>query len=453
MLDITELRTRIAGPVLTPADDGFAEECPAWIQTFTHTPDVAIGATSAIDVSAAITFALANLLPVRIQATGHGSEVQIDDGVLILTKRLDTLVVDSAAKTATIGAGVTWGRVVAAAAEHGLAPVTGSASSVGAVGLILGGGIGPLARSFGFASDYARAFEIVVADGSIVTANSSENPDLFWALRGGKGGLGVVTSVTVELIELTTFYGGSLTFDAPDIEAAFRAWVDFTATADADVTTSVAILRLPDFDFIPAPIRGRTLLSVRFAYSGDTADGEKLAAPLRAAAPVYLDALGEMDAADVAKINNDPEEGGIAWTRGGMFDSVDQDFATTLLKLVGPEAHVPLISVEIRHIGSATDTDVPEGSAVGGRGVDFTFNLVGAPDPSLFQTVLPGLIAGISSALAQWTSASNTVNFAGNFASDSEFRSAWPSAIFEKLESVRKQYDPSGVFPYGPRKD
>jgi FAD/FMN-containing dehydrogenase len=452
MLDIAELKTRISGPVLTLADDGFADECKAWVQTFTHTPDVAVGATSASDVSEAIEFASANTLPVRIQSTGHGSEVRISDGVLILTRRLDTLVIDPEAKTATIGAGVMWGRVVAAAAEHGLAPIAGSSDTVSAVGLILGGGVGPLARSFGFASDYATAFEVVLADGSVVTANETENPNLFWALRGGKGGLGVVTSVTVKLVELTTFYGGSLTYDAPDIEAALRAWVDFTATADAEVTTSVAILRMPDFDFIPAPIRGRTLLSLRFAYTGG-GDGEAIAAPLRAAAPVYLDAVGAMNAADVAKIHNDPENGGIAWTKGSMLDSVDQDFATALLQLVGPEAHVPLISVEVRHLGSATDRDVPEGSAVGGRGVHHTFNLVGAPDPALFETVLPGLAAGIRSALGQWVSASNTVNFAGKFASDSEFRSAWPAAIFERLESVRKEYDPTGLFPYGPHED
>ncbi len=351
-LDVTELRAAVAGPVLLPGEPGFADEVVSWIRTFDHTPRVAVGATSAADVVAAVAFARDNALPVRVQATGHGSHSAITDGMLIVTKRMTAVSVDAETRTATIAAGAQWAAVVAAAADVGLAPIAGSASTVGAVGFLLGGGVGPLVRSYGFGSDHIERFEVVTARGELVTASPGDNPRLFWALRGGKAGLGIVTEVRVRLVELDTIYAGSLMFDADAIEPALRAWVDYTQTAEPTVSTSVAILRMPDLPFIPEPVRGRTLLALRFAYTGDEADaastivrGEQLAAGLRAAAPVYLDALGAMPAGEIARIHNDPTDPTVGWTLGRMFDSIDQDLATALLEHVGAGKDAPYVAV------------------------------------------------------------------------------------------------------------
>ncbi|MES1212257.1 MAG: FAD-binding protein, partial [Leifsonia sp.] len=252
-LDVAGLRSRVAGPVLTPGDDGFADEVAAWIRNFDHTPQVAVGVTSAADVVAAVNFAREHSLPVRVQATGHASHFAVTDGVLIVTKRMTGVAIDAVTRTATIAAGAPWGAVVAAAAEVGLAPIAGSSPTVGAVGFLLGGGVGPLARSFGFSSDYVESVEVVTGGGELVTASSDQNPELFWALRGGRAGLGVVTEIRVRLVELESLYGGSLFFDADAIEPALRAWVDYTKTAQSNVTTSIAILRMPDLPFIPEP--------------------------------------------------------------------------------------------------------------------------------------------------------------------------------------------------------
>ncbi|MCU1599153.1 MAG: mcrA [Glaciihabitans sp.] len=451
MLDIEALRTRVTGPVLTPDDEGFAEEVAPWMQNFTHRPRVAVGAASPNDVAEAVKFAVANGLAVRIQSTGHGSQELIADGVLILTRRLDGISIDPTTRVATIGAGVKWGAVVAKAAQLGLAPIVGSSPTVGTIGFLLGGGLGPLARSHGFASDYVRDFEVVTADGQLISANRGTNPDLFWALRGGKGGFGVVTSVRVELVELPTLYGGSLTYDAPDIATAFRAWIDYTATADPSVSTSAAILRMPDLPFIPEPIRGRTLLTIRFAYPGDAATGERLASPLRAAAPVYLDDLDEMPAGEIARIHNDPTEPVTGWTLGRMLASADSGLATVLLDHVGNGEPAPFVAVELRHLGEATREDVAGGSAVGGRSAQFTLNLVGVPNPALFDTVLPRASEAIITALTPWLAPETTVNFVERFATQEKFEASWPPATFARLAAVRAKYDPDGVFPYGPR--
>ena len=449
MADVSALRSRVSGPVLVWGDEGYAEESLAWVLNFTHTPDVVVGAASTGDVVEAVTFAAANGLPVRVQSSGHGSHATVTDGLLITTKRLNTVEIDPASRIATIGAGVLWEDVVSAAGPHGLAPIAGSSVTVGAIGFLLGGGMGPLVNSHGFGSDWVREFEVVLADGEILTASADEHPDLFWALRGGKGGLGVVTSAKIELVELATLYGGTLTFDAPHIDAALHAWVSYLDTADPTVTTSAAILRMPDLPFLPEPIRGRTLLSVRFAYTGDPATGEELAAPLRSAAPVYLDELGEMPASAIGTIHNDPPAPSSIWVTGRMLGAVDQDFATALLDFAGADKQFPFVSGEIRVFGAAQATDVPGGSAVGGRGARGALTLVGVPDPELFDTVIPGAAAALFGALASWLSPENNVNFANGFATVEQYHAAWPPATFDRLAGVKKKFDPKGLFVYG----
>jgi FAD/FMN-containing dehydrogenase len=223
MADFSLLASRVSGPVLTPADGGFAEEVSGQNLAFSHTPEVAVGATSADDVAEAVKFADANGLHVSVLATGHGSHAVVSSGMLITTRRLDRVTVDAQARLATIGAGARWGAVVAAAAQHGLAPITGSSTNVGVVGYLLGGGLGPLSRSHGFSSDYLRSVTIVTADGETVVADDG---DLFWALRGGKGGFGVVTEVVLGLVPIDHLYAGALVFEEQHIETVLRAWVD-----------------------------------------------------------------------------------------------------------------------------------------------------------------------------------------------------------------------------------
>jgi FAD/FMN-containing dehydrogenase len=449
MADVANLRSRVSGPVLVAGDDGYAEESLPWFMNYTHTPDVVVGAATAQDVVEAVKFAADNELALRVQASGHGAHAAYTDGVLVTTRRLDTLEVDPAARVATIGAGLAWDAVAAEAGKHGLAPITGSSGTVGAIGFLLGGGMGPLVNSYGFGSDWVREFEVVLADGELVTASADDHPDLFWALRGGKGGLGVVTAAKIELIELPTLYGGSLTFDAPDIDTALHAWVDYLGSADHKVTTSAVILRMPDLPFIPEPLRGRTLLSIRFTYPGEAATGEKLAAPLRAAAPVYLDQLAEIPATAMGTVHNDPPDPTVGWVKGEMLSGIDQDFVTAVLGFAGAGKPFPFVAVEVRAFGPAQAKDVQGGSAVGGRGAKGSLNLVGAPDPDLFATVIPGAAKGLLGAVAPWISPENNVNFASGFASIEEYHGAWSAATFDRLTEVKKKYDPNGLFVYG----
>lgn len=445
---VAALANRLTGPLLRPDDADYATEIAPFNMAITHSPDLVVGAESDADVSEAVRFAREHGLGVTVQATGH-TESAITSGLLVSTRRLDRLEVDAGSGTATVGAGVRWESVVTAAAEHGLAAISGSSTGVGVVGYLLGGGIGPLTRSHGFSSDYLLEAEVVTGTGEIVRASAAENPDLLWALRGGKAGLGIATKVRIRLIELAALYAGSMMFAEEDIDVALRAWVDWTADADERVTTSVAIIRFPPLDLVPEPLRGRRLLSLRFAFAGSAAEGEQLAAPLRSAAPVYLDDLGEMPTTEVARIHNDPTDPAPGWVDGLLLDRIDQDLASAFLHRFGAGTDPPVVSAEIRHYGGpATRNDVEGGSAVGGRGADFTLGLVGV-DPTLFESVIPAAFAELEEVLGPWKSTEMNVNFMGRPASAERYASAWPPAIRARLDEVRARYDPNGVFTFG----
>lgn len=450
MDNFSTLAARVSGPVLTPSDEGFAAEVLGHNLAFTHRPDVAVGAANAADVVEAVRFAAAHSLPVRVLSTGHGDHAPIIGGMLIITKRLDAVAIDPETRLATIGAGVAWGQVHDAAGPLGLTPVSGSSATVGVVGYTLGGGLGPLARSHGFTSDYVRSFSVVTAAGELVRASASEHPELFWALRGGKGGLGIVTELELELLPLATVYAGAMFFDTEHIEAVLHGWIEWTATAHDEVTTSVAIINFPPIEQVPEIFRGKQLLTLRFAYPGDPGEGQRLAAPLRSLAPSLLDTVDVLPTSLMRLIHTDPEDSGPSWSSGLLLGELDQGFAETLLSTVGPAGAAPIIAVELRHLGAATATDVAGTSAVGGRDSAFTLTVVGAPVPALFAEVIPAFHGGLVRSIEEWVSPETTINFAGEVHDREAFESAWPAPIFERLEAVRALYDPAALFTYGP---
>jgi len=239
----------VVGPVLRPGDPGWREEIAGFNLAYTPTPAVVVGATSTADVAAAVRYAASVGKRIAVQATGHGLMSDLHDTVLISTRRMTAVAVDPAARTARVAAGVRWRAVIDAAAEHGLAPLSGSSSQVGVVGYTTGGGLGPLCRRYGFAADQVTRFTIVTADGAVreVLAESADpdDVDLFWAVRGGKGSFGIVTELEFGLVPVTTFHGGAIFFAGEDAPAVLHAWREWAPTLPEDTTTSVALLRLP----------------------------------------------------------------------------------------------------------------------------------------------------------------------------------------------------------------
>jgi hypothetical protein len=157
-----------------------------------------------------------------------------------------------------------------------------------------------------------------------------------------------------------------------------------------------------------------------------------------------------MPASRIADIHNDPRDPGPGWDRGHLLTDLDADFVSAFLGAAGPDQQVPFVAIEIRHLGGAVARDVPEGSAVGGRGAAYTFILIGVPDPKLFDTVLPPAAEALLAPLQPWISPEHNVNYAGGLTVPGAYEACWPAETFQRLAEIRSTYDPTGVFPYGP---
>src|SRR4051794_38894446 len=205
---LDELAKTLSGALHRPDSEGYLRLATPWnLAEVTH-PLAVVEAATPEDVSATVRFARAHGMEVGVRATGHGIINSLENTILVHTGRFDEVTMHPEDAWVRVGAGVKWGRVMEEAAPHGLAPLAGSSPDVGVVGYLTGGGIGPVARTYGVASDRIRAIELVTGDGEIRRVTATDHPDLFWALRGGKGALGIVTAVEFELVHLVSLYGG-----------------------------------------------------------------------------------------------------------------------------------------------------------------------------------------------------------------------------------------------------
>jgi FAD/FMN-containing dehydrogenase len=261
--------------------------------------------------------------------------------------------------------------VIHEAAVFGLAPLNGSAHLVGVVGYTLGGGIGPLARAFGYAADRVRQIDVVTADGRLRQLSERSETDLFWALRGGKGNFGVVTSLEFDLVPVARLYGGGLFYPGESAAEVLHAFQEWTADVPEEMTSSVALIRFPELPDVPEPVRGRFVVHVRVAYAGSADEGVRLVRPLRAAAPLILDTVADMPYTDVASIHGDPTEPLPAYERSRMLAEFGPDAVDALLALAGPDSGCPLMLVEVRHLGGALSRTPPVPNAVGNRDAAF----------------------------------------------------------------------------------
>ncbi|GAA3080557.1 FAD-binding oxidoreductase [Kribbella aluminosa] len=408
--------------MLTTTSTGYDEARLGFQRRDPHRPAVIFPVTSVEEVQQAVRYAIDHDLRIAVQAAGHGLIEGIDGGVLIATAGFNGVTVDAERRTAWIEAGATWRDVLAATAPYGLAPLSGSAPGVGAISYTLGGGLGLMARRFGYAADHVRRIEVVTADG--VRRNAEDDPDLFWALRGGGGNFGVVTGIEIDLFEVPTIFGGSLSFDLAEYPDAPEVWREWTRTVPEEVTSAIAILPIPDLPQVPAPLRRKYIGRIQVAILGDR--GAELIAPLRAIGTPVIDTVGELPYVESGKIFAEPEHPDSYSSCNALVDNLD-----ALKTLPGPEAsrmHV----IGIRHLGGALarQPEVP--------------NAVGRREAAYSLTVLtPGDGEAASEVLEPWREATigRALNFSFAKLAPEEIAEAYDD--YDRLVELRRRYDPN----------
>lgn len=401
-------------------------------------PDVVVRVSSAADIRSAVQRAGELGMPVIVQATGHGYVSPVSTGVLIDTSGMRGVDIDVEAGTATVEPGARWSDVSAAASQYGLAGPSGSSSDVGVVGYAVGGGFPVLGRAYGFASDYIRSAELVTGDGTLRHVDGASEPDLLWALKGGKANVGVVASLTVGLVQLRRVYGGGIYYpgaSAPDVVCQFVRWAP---ELPREAGTSIALMRLPDIPGVPPPLRGQFIVSVRFSYTGSERDGEALIAPMRDCAPAIFDQVGDMPYSDIDAVHNDPREP-MPFTEGGiLLREFPGAAAEALLDAAGPASDCTLLLAEVRLLGGAFAAG-PADDAVSGRDAAYFASMVAQLGPADLDSARAE-IGRVRAALRPWALAVAAVNLNGPDEEDD--MPLWPPATRDRLAALRTRYDP-----------
>ncbi|HKT03829.1 MAG TPA: FAD-binding oxidoreductase [Rugosimonospora sp.] len=283
-----DLAGLVRGAVLRPGDDGYDGARSLWNGRLDRRPMLIVRATSPLDVSAAVTYARRQDIELSVRSTGHNvTGWAVSDGGLTLDlSALRGVRIDPARRLATVEPGVLWGQFDSAAQAVGLATTGGRISTTGVAGLTLGGGYGWLMRSHGLAADNLARLDLVTADGVARTASATENPDLFWGVRGGGGNFGVATSLQFRLHPVgPRVTGGAAFYPAGQLRRVMRWYRDFMAQAPDELSAQCNVLRMPPAPFIDAELHGRLVVAIAVCHVGTADAAERDLDPMRALGP------------------------------------------------------------------------------------------------------------------------------------------------------------------------
>jgi FAD/FMN-containing dehydrogenase len=443
--DAAVLAAAVAGSVLLPGEAGYDEERAVFNLNHELVPAVIVVAESAADVQAAVAFAGGQRRPLLVKTTGHQMVGKAHGAVVVATRRMNEVAIDAVGRRARVGAGVLWSEVIARAVKAGLAPLNGSNPTVGVAGYTLGGGLSPtLGRSLGYAADHVRSLEVVTADGELRHVDAESEPELFWALRGGKGNFGVVTALEFDLFPVRRLYGGAIYFPGERMADVLRAWTDWHPGTPETMVSSFAVLRQPPVPEVPEPLRGAFVVSLRFAYTGTVEDGERLIAPLRAVAPAVLDTVRDMPYTEVASIHDEPTDPVPYYERGIMLREFPVEALDRLVELVGPDSGSTLAIAELRALGGAWDREPAIPNAVATRGLPYSLLGVAA-GPLSQEQQLKEAVAALLDGMQPWRGDRRLVNaLAPDEATDAA--AIYGPQRYERLAAVKKTYDPANTF-------
>lgn len=280
---LDKLRNGFQGEVLAPSDHGYDEARTIFNSMIDRRPAAIAQCRTVEDVVRAVRFGRESGLEIAVRGGGHGvaGKALTEGGLVVDMRQMNAVTVDPDARTATVAGGATMSHLDRAAYPHGLATTGGRVSSTGVAGFLLGGGSGWLERKFGLACDNLLAAELVTADGSVVRASETENPELFWGLHGGGGNFGVATSFTLRLHELPAVTVGVFVWQADKAGArVVRAYREFMESAPDEVGGGLIYLTGPALPFVPEHLVGARVLVVVLVYSGPEAEARHVAAPL-----------------------------------------------------------------------------------------------------------------------------------------------------------------------------
>jgi FAD/FMN-containing dehydrogenase len=440
------LADRVTGPMIRPGDEGYEEARHVYNAMIDARPAAVVRCASVEDVVAVVRSAAESGTDLAVRGGGHSVPgFGTAEGALVADlSGLQQVEVDDARRTATTGGGTTWGRFNDVTAAHGLATTGGVISTTGVGGLTLGGGIGYLCRAYGLSCDNLMSAQVVLADGSVVTASEDEYADLFWALRGGGGNFGVVTEFTFRVHPVTDILGGPMFFELADGPAVLAYFRDFIKQAPREYGGFPAFQIAPPLPFVPEDRVGEPFVAVVSCWTGAAKEGQRLIDGFREVARPVAEAVGTMPYAALNSAFDPLVPPGLQhyWKAAYLSDLPDEAIAVHMEH--GPRVPVVNSTVHIYPINGAVH-DVPsDATAFGHRDANFAAVIAGMwPDPADNERNIRW-VRDYYEAIAPYSQAGGYVNFAA--ADDQNKVADNYGANFARLAEIKQRYDPGNLF-------
>jgi FAD/FMN-containing dehydrogenase len=438
---VAAFKTTLRGTLLQPGDTGYDEARKIWNAMIDKRPALIARCAGIADVVSAVNFARTHDLLVAVRGGGHNvaGNAVCDGGLMIDLSPMKSVRVDPVRRTARAEPGVTWGEFDHETQAFGLATTGGVIPTTGIAGLTLGGGIGWLMGKHGLSCDNLLSVDIVTADGQLRHASSTENPELFWGVRGGGGNFGVVTSFEYQLHPVSQVLGGMLIHPLEQAKDVLRFFREFTQTAPDAFISTVALLTSPD---------GAPVVATIVCYNGPMAEGERVLQPLRAFGPPLADQIGPMAYTTLQHMLVDGFPPGLQnyWKSNFLRDLSNDAIAVIVDGFT--TAPAPTSAVAIEYIGGAVRRVDENATAFNHRHSPYNLLIVGIwPDPANNDANIRW-VREFWQAAQPFSSGGVYVNYLGQTADEGteRIKEAYGVAKYERLLALKKKYDPTNLF-------
>jgi FAD/FMN-containing dehydrogenase len=442
-----DLRARFSGQLFLPGDAGYDGAREIFNVMHDKRPAVVVRCASTEDVVAAVAFARGNGLLVAVRSGGHSvaGNSTCDDGIVIDLRGLNKVAVDPGAKIARAGGGVSWGEFDAATQEHALHTPGGRVTTTGIGGFTTGGGYGWTSSRYGLTCDNLISAEVVLADGSVVTASEQQNSDLFWGIRGGGGNFGIVTEFELRLHALGPIVmAGLAMWPLARARQVMRAWRDIADAAPDELSTAAVFITAPPEEFVPDHLKGQTVLGVATIYVGDVDSGERAVQPLKDLAP-EVDLIQPMPyTAFQAIVDATAPPGMRSYWRGEYMDELNDDaievFADRAPEMVA--AGFPLTQTLFFRIGQAVKAVPDQATAFSHRDAEYMFHPICVWNNPADDDRRMTASRALCDAMRPFTTGAAYLNFTA----EDRVREAFGAAKYARLVALKDRYDPDNLF-------
>lgn len=445
---LSELQAGLRGRLIGPSDPDYDQARAVWNGAHDRRPALIIQCAGTSDVIQAVQFARSEGLQIAVRGGAHSIAgfSTCEGGVVVDVSAMKGIRVDPIARTAVAEPGLTWAEFDHETQAFGLAVTGGLVSSTGIAGFTLGGGIGWLLRKHGLTCDNLLAADLVTADGQLLTTNAQDHADLFWALRGGGGNFGVVTSMTFSLHPVgPTVVAGPVFYSGEQAVHVLRGWRDLTATMPDQLTTLANIMIAPPVPFLPEAVHGQQVVAIIGVYAGSVDDGVQATAGLRTLGEPVADLMGPMPYLAMQSLL-DPlwSAGAQNYFTGALLSTLADEAIDTLLAQHS-DGTAPVRELHLHHCGGAMGRVRADETAFAHRDAGHILNIIArSPEAAGFDEHVKWARA-TNRAVTPWTTGGAYVNFTSEPGAHTVHES-YPADTYARLVTVKDRYDPTNVF-------